>query len=195
MATPEPGTILTFEDKVKILSYLMGGAKSEFIADLYSTTVAKINEISENHHQIIKVAHYFNISQHFEMRRGIYPRMENVLYCWFIEQENVSNVALSEKAKAILSILNERPTLKNSSVFTASNNWIKLFKARYGLPNARRGSFSTENDPISSVIPNFVSNEHKEEQLDDAQGFTIETDWYNSEDEFKAEARVARAGK
>lgn len=145
--------VVTFMDKVKILPFLMSGMNPEAIAGIYSTTVTKINEISEKHGEIMDVYEYFLKSQHEPLKNGLHPRMESILFTWFTEQSKVSNKALGDKAKYIMDILNEPPTSRNTVKFTGSNNWANAFRTRYGIEVSRRKSASkTNHQELSSTV-------------------------------------------
>ncbi|XP_037046890.1 uncharacterized protein LOC119081785 [Bradysia coprophila] len=121
----------TFTNKVLIVSELARGMTPEFLAELHQTTEEEINRIDANHQLIVEVGHYFNISKDFPLMGGYYPRMENILFCWLADHRDVTNKALSEKARQIVDIIGERPRFSNVSAFTASQNWVKSFKLRY----------------------------------------------------------------
>lgn len=133
--------VLKFIDKVNISTQLMKGVDLEIIAEHYNTTVLKVQHISENKQAIMECFLYYIKSQDLPLRSGNYPRMENVLFCWLNDRNNVSNVALGRKALEIVEFLNEEP-IRNTPTFTGSNYWANSFKMRYNIPVSRRKSTS-----------------------------------------------------
>lgn len=160
METTENENIFTFAAKVTILTKIISGTTMESIADLYQTNVAEINKIHEAHSSIIEVVHLLNKSRHLALRGGLYPEMENLLFCWFVEQQSVTNKQLAAKAKAILDIVKEPSrTSKTAPVFRGSNGWVNGFKTRYGIPVVKR-KFNSSTAAIPEPGPS--SSEHEE---------------------------------
>lgn len=63
--------------------------QSDLSADIDQSTI---------HQSIIEMALHFHIFQDLPLTRGIYPRMDNVLYCWLIEQRiTLSSNALGRR--------------------------------------------------------------------------------------------------
>lgn len=137
---------LTFIDKVSILFYLSNNKAPEELVALYETTIENIKNIVENQQQILALSHssYLLKALSLPLKRGLYPVMENLLYCWYTEQGTVSNKDLIEKAKELLNIINEQPTTKHVPKFSGSNGWVTGFKKRFGI--AQRKKKSNVND-------------------------------------------------
>lgn len=146
-------TQLTFAQKVAIVYNLIMGDTPESIAAEHNRTVEEIHVIGRNHWSIVEVSHFFNSIRHTPVNGGHYPLMENILFCWYVEQQNVTNKQLAEKAKMILDVLNEQPryTSQNAPVFTASNSWIAGFKARFNIATTKRKLKPRETDTPKKV--------------------------------------------
>lgn len=154
---------IQFGQKVNIILCLRNGSKPEMLAEIYNTTTEKIDQINDSQQRIMDLfqSSYLSKAQQLPLKRGLYPYMENLLYSWYIEQNNVvSNKALTEKAKEFLEMLNEQPTIKNFARFSGSNGWLTAFKERFGIYIARRKPPSTASN-ITVDLPELVLNEVK----------------------------------
>lgn len=74
---------------------------------------------------------YFKTGVEMTTRTGNNPRMENILYAWFMlesTKRKITNQIIKEKALEIHSIVNE-----NTKPFKASDAWIHGFKLRFNI--------------------------------------------------------------
>ncbi|XP_037051933.1 uncharacterized protein LOC119085614 [Bradysia coprophila] len=139
---------LTFAQKALIVYKLLKKDTPESIAAECNLTVDEIHFIAKNHWPIVEVSHFLNNVNHSPVKGGLYPLMENILYCWYIEQQDVTNKELAEKAKVFLDVLNEQPRYASANlpVFSASKSWIDGFKTRFNIASHKRNSTGRGTD-------------------------------------------------
>lgn len=187
-------TKLSFAQKVSIVFNLICGETPESIASEFDRTVDEINFISNHHWSIVEVSHYFNNVNHIPVKGGLYPLMENILFGWYKEQQNVTNKQLAEKAKVILDVLNEQPSYTSRYTFTASKSWISGFKTRFGIAAHNRKT-TPETDAANKVSAASVIVEDNDSSSEsrfpeESQHFTTVKHWSDedspTENEFAA---------
>lgn len=98
---------------------------------------------------------YYGEAASMKLLNCMYPRMENILYCWYLLQNKMFSVqALATKAKEILELTAETPAWayrNNSTVFKGSKNWAYAFKTRYNIGDYERLVATDPEDSVETV--------------------------------------------
>jgi len=108
---------------------------------------------------------YFKLAEKMPLKNGTYPRMENILYQWYLKNPgNYKSAEYVEKARNILSITEEKP-IRGSRMFVGTATWTSGFKKRYDITFDKPLRAPTLEANNSSVSP--VVNEQTGEMVDD----------------------------
>lgn len=126
---------LNLDEKLAVLIDLANpnGSKLSYIAERFGVGMPDIVKIEIERpkiHELVTSA-YFNAGEEMPLRNGKNPRLENILYAWFMQESTtrwLTNRIIRYKALEIHAILNE-----NSKPFKASEGWMTAFKARYKI--------------------------------------------------------------
>lgn len=128
--------VLSLPAKISILNELQTnpGLQPVDMVQRYCVSVDQINDIVLKRDEILRMfksACYRNALQ-MPLGRGKYPKMENVLYQWYLEQPKKSRITrkmFAEKAIQILRVIGE-PVKRT---FCGSSVWMVAFKRRFNI--------------------------------------------------------------
>lgn len=125
---------LTLNEKSLLIQELAGGQSVTYLSKKYGvakSTVCKIKQKKEMISDAVRNT-YFGPGKRQTLKRSDFPRMEQKLYEWFLDQcdQNaiVSGEKIKQKAKFIHSQIGE-----NDKQFSASEGWLQRFKTRFGI--------------------------------------------------------------
>lgn len=128
------GTI-NLEQKLSILSQISDGFNSTDLAKDYEVDLSEIVETENEKAAIAELvcSSYFEAAELMPYRSSLNPRMENILYKWYMTESKVRSVInknIRDKALELNRIVSE-----NTRPFKASSKWCVAFKKRYGINN------------------------------------------------------------
>lgn len=140
---------LTLAVKAEILSKLDEGKQMCELARYYNIGRSTIHDLRKNRH---KIENYLKsvecgAGQRKTLKWSKYPRVEQALYEWYLEERQQSTVTgekLQEKAKILYK------EIMSKDDFKASDGWLDKFKKRYGI------RFLTSPSPTPSSSINLV---------------------------------------
>lgn len=141
--------------KVAIVTELRNNVKLKPAdqAARYSVSIEQIMDIVSKGDDILKMfksACYQNALQ-MPIKKGKFPRMENVLYQWYLQQParpKVTVKILTEKAIEIMRVLDETTA---SGAFRGSSTWMTGFKTRFNIEMPKRTANQSQNNNLSGV--------------------------------------------
>lgn len=130
MATEET---LNLEQKLLILSKISDGFMLTDLAKSYRVSLSEIVRIKLDEAAIDALVNssYFQVGESMSYRPGQSPRMQNILYAWYVaetKKRTLSNREICNKALEINKIVRE-----NTKVFKATIPWCTVFKKRFNL--------------------------------------------------------------
>lgn len=129
-------SVLSFQLKIQILNEFRDNLhlKPNDMAKRYNVHITQIMNLIERKDEILlmNASAWYQNALEMPLKTGKYPKMENILYQWYIAQPKeikIINSALIDKAKQIITIINE-PFVDN---FRASSTWLNGFKRRFNI--------------------------------------------------------------
>lgn len=126
---------LNLEQKLSILSQISNGFKLTDLAKEYEVELCEIVETEAERAAISELvcSSYFDAAELMAQRSSLNPRMENILYMWYMTESKmhwVTNKNIRHKALELNRIVSE-----NTRPFKASSKWCVAFKNRYSIDN------------------------------------------------------------
>lgn len=93
---------------------------------------------------------YFQAGESMSHRTGQSPRMQNILYAWYVAETKVRTVPnreICDKALEINKIVRE-----NAKAFKATNSWCIVFKKRFNLNATKVNTFQEDYDIDAATV-------------------------------------------
>lgn len=125
---------LTVQEKFEILMELEKGVSSIFLARKYNIAKSSITGIKKNKDKIktAVVNTFTGPAKKKRIQEGEFPKMEKLLYDWFVKQRERNVPINGELLKAKASFFFDQ-IYKGTRTFHASPGWMQKFKSRYGI--------------------------------------------------------------
>lgn len=135
---------LNLEQKLSILSQISNGFKTTDLAKEYDVDLCDIVETENERAAIAELvcSSYFQAAEEMPYRHSLNPRMENILYKWYMteaRERSVINKNIRGKALELNRIVSE-----NARPFKASSKWCVAFKNRFSI-NTNDNNDNNEN--------------------------------------------------
>lgn len=124
---------LTLKQKCGLIDEYKAGKSVTTLSIKYGIAKSTVCALKNNRHNILKNASQILVpGKKKTLRKGELPRMEKMLYKWFIKQRSrnvpIGSNMIKAKAKEIHQRIKE-----NNGLFNASDGWLQNFKNRFGI--------------------------------------------------------------
>lgn len=157
MSTKRKHKTLALKDKIDILKKLDSGENMCKLAKEYGIGRSTIHGLKKNKQMIVERVKMMESGpgKRKTLRVGYYPKMENALYMWFMQQRSKHIPISGEILKAKAIEFYQKLTKKND--FRASSGWLDKFKSRFGirLSTVSEEKLSTHESAVQPFIQCF----------------------------------------
>lgn len=145
--------MIDLETKIKLIRDYEGGKSVMVIARQTGMSHSTIVTILKNKNKVteaVKGSASLKTTRLTKIREGPISDMEKLLMTWIEDQTQkrvpLSTMMITAKAKSLFAMLKEKAGPDYDVEFTASSGWLKRFKNRYPLQNAKASGESASAD-------------------------------------------------
>lgn len=153
---------LTVEEKLEIIKRMSRGEKMGDLADAFSVARSTIHDTYKKRAiiQEYSKAKIFGLTKRQSLRRGKYPRLEEALYEWYLQEKktgiHINSAILLERAKEI-----HKELFNTDEGVPTGTGWLAGFKRRYKVLFSQQDDIPLDNYNSGEPSPNEELDEFK----------------------------------